>query len=94
MNGIYHALEDSEKTFGISFRLVMCFLRDSPVEHALNCLNEAIELKQTQKYNKLIAVGLDSDEMGYPPSLFQQVIEIALSRDNKVGIFKSTIVWL
>jgi adenosine deaminase len=65
-------LEDGLKEFGISFKLVMCFLRDETTESAFETLEIA------RKYKDLIiGVGLDSNEIGYPPSLFQSVFKKA-----------------
>ncbi len=57
----------------------MCFLRDSPVESALETLEVAAAAKRTGKYPRLVAVGLDSDEIDHPPSHFIHVFERARS---------------
>jgi adenosine deaminase len=64
---------DAERTLGISTRLIMCFLRDLSPESALKTLEEALPYRDW-----IIAVGLDSAEIGNPPSKFVKVFEKAL----------------
>lgn len=74
INGIYNALEKAEKEFGISSKLIMCFLRHLDENAAIKTLNEAIPFKKW-----IFAVGLDSSEFGHPPSKFKNVFEKAIS---------------
>jgi len=55
-------------SLGITAELILCFLRDRPVEEALATLRSAAPRAQ-----QLLGVGLDSAEAGYPPSLFAEV---------------------
>lgn len=66
--GIKSALRDGEKTFGISSHLIMCFLRDQTAESAMATLEMAIPFR-----DDIVAVGLDSAEVGNPPSKFETV---------------------
>jgi adenine deaminase len=68
LNGIYQALLDGEKQLGISSKLILCFLRHLSAEEAMTTLKQALPYK-----DKIIAVGLDSSELGNPPVKFQQV---------------------
>ncbi len=68
LNGIYTALEQSRRQFGISFGIIMCFLRHLDEEDAFKTLALALPHK-----NKIIGVGLDSSELGNPPSQFERV---------------------
>ena len=68
ITGIENALIDGEKKFGITFRIIMCFLRHLDQDDALRTLEMAIPFK-----NKIIGVGLDSSEKGHPPSKFNDV---------------------
>lgn len=72
INGIHRALEDGQQQLGISYRLIMCFLRHLPEEAAFKTLEEALKYKHW-----ITGVGLDSSEMGNPPSKFQNVFEKA-----------------
>lgn len=70
--GILRALEDADEMFGVSFRLIMCFLRDEPVEDAIHVLRTA-----HLYHSKIAGVGLDSAEVGFPPALFEDVFRAA-----------------
>jgi adenosine deaminase len=68
INGICSALDKAQNEWGMSSKLIMCFLRHLDEDSALTTLREA------QPYlSKIAGVGLDSSEMGRPPRLFQTV---------------------
>jgi adenine deaminase len=68
VEGIRRALDEGERTLGVTWRLIMCFLRDQPPASALEMLELALP------YRDVIAgVGLDSAEAGHPPSEFTEV---------------------
>jgi adenosine deaminase len=74
MSGYIKAIEQAEKDFGIKAKMILCFKRDSPVELA------RAALKLTTPYKSyIIAVGLASNERGYPPELFSEVFDEARS---------------
>jgi len=72
INGIHNAMAEANETLGISSKLIMCFLRDLDEASAIKTLHEAIRHK-----DKIIAVGLDSAEIGNPPSKFKNVFALA-----------------
>jgi len=72
INGIYQALDDAKKKLGISSVLIMSFLRHLDEASAFGCLRHALLHK-----DKIKAVGLDSSEIGNPPSKFNKVFEVA-----------------
>jgi adenosine deaminase len=72
IKGIDQALQDGKSQLGISSHLILCFLRHLSAELAMKTLEHAIAYK-----DKIIAVGLDSSELGNPPSKFQAVFERA-----------------
>jgi adenosine deaminase len=72
VGGIYEALQDGRSQFGITFRLIMCFLRHLSASDAQATLDEALPFK-----DKIHAVGLDSSEVGHPPSKFAGVFDRA-----------------
>jgi adenine deaminase len=78
IEGISSALKDGEKEFGISSNLILCFLRHLSEEDAIQTFEEALEFKDL-----IIGVGLDSSEVGYPPSKFKRVFEMALQKGFK-----------
>jgi len=72
INGIHRALGDAEPKLGITSELIMCFLRHLSAQKAMQTLNQA------QPYKEWIAaVGLDSSELGNPPSKFVEVFDKA-----------------
>lgn len=73
LSGIARAFQEGEK-MGISSALIMCFVRDMPVEDAAKTLELALPYKK-----HIIAVGLDSAERGNPPEKCAAVFEKALS---------------
>lgn len=72
INGIHAALKNAEKILGMTTRLIMCFLRHLPEEQAFKTLQAAIPFK-----DNIIAVGLDSSEVGNPPEKHQRVFAAA-----------------
>ncbi|MGB5353765.1 MAG: adenosine deaminase [Woeseia sp.] len=72
LDGIHGALAAGQKKHGISFRLILCFLRHLSAEDAMATLEEALPHKQ-----RIDAVGLDSSEVGHPPSKFTRVFDRA-----------------
>jgi len=74
VNGITKALKDGKEKLGIESQLIMCFLRHLDEKSAFDTLDSALKHK-----DKIIGVGLDSSEVGHPPSKFQRVFEKAHS---------------
>ena len=72
IQGIHSALEDGKEKLGISSKLIMCFLRHLDEAAAFETLNQALPYK-----NWIAGVGLDSSEMGHPPSKFERVFSKA-----------------
>lgn len=66
--GIYRALQQTKQQLGISSDLILCFLRHLSADSALKTLEQALPYKDT-----IPAVGLDSSEVGNPPSKFLKV---------------------
>ncbi len=56
----------------ISAELILSFLRHLPEEDAIHMLEEAMPYK-----DRIIAVGLDSSELGNPPAKFKHIFEMA-----------------
>src|SRR5262245_6517847 len=68
INGIDAALEGGKRDFGVSFRLILCFLRHLSEEAAFATLAQAMPYR-----DRITAVGLDSSEVGHPPAKFARV---------------------
>jgi adenosine deaminase len=72
IGGIHRAMLDAKQRLGMSSKLVMCFLRDLSEEGAMDTLREALPFK-----DRIVAVGLDSAEVGNPPEKFSRVFDRA-----------------
>jgi adenosine deaminase len=68
LSGLTDAIDKARREFGITARLIMCFLRHLPEEEAFDTLAQACRCKE-----HIFAVGLDSSEAGHPPSKFDRV---------------------
>jgi len=79
ITGISDALADGEKQWGITSRLILCFLRHLDEASAEATLDEAIPY-----LDRIAGVGLDSSEVGHPPSKFRNVFARARSLGLKV----------
>lgn len=67
VNGYYRATQDAAD-LGVSAELIMCFLRDLSADSAAEHLELAIPFK-----DKILGLGLDSDERNNPPAKFADV---------------------
>jgi adenosine deaminase len=72
LDGIWQALRDGERDLGITSHTIMCFLRDRSAQSAMATLDTAIAHQ-----DRIVAVGLDSAEVGNPPSKFSAVFDRA-----------------
>ncbi|MBI3746857.1 MAG: adenosine deaminase [Chloroflexi bacterium] len=72
MQGFAAARTRAEQEFGVASSLIMCFLRHLRGEAATATFEEA-----KPYLDQIVGVGLDSSEVGYPPSDFRQVFESA-----------------
>ena len=75
INGIYKALKKANKEFGLSFKIIMCFLRHLSEKSGFEMLDHAIAHK-----DKIFGVGLDSSEIGNPPSKFQKLFKKSIEK--------------
>src|ERR671910_3238047 len=72
ITGVRRALEDGQKRFGMSSHLIMCFLRHLSADEAMETLRQALPYRDW-----IVGVGLDSTEVGHPPTEFEAVFEEA-----------------
>ncbi len=70
INGITGALKQAQTELGMSSQLILSFLRHLSEEAAMETLQQALPFRE-----QFIGVGLDSSEMGHPPSKFVNVFE-------------------
>jgi len=84
VNGVASALATSEEEFGVSTLLIAAFLRDLPEEDALEVLEQLLAMNAP-----IAGIGLDSAEVGNPPSkfvrLYQRATEAGLHRIAHAG---------
>ena len=68
ITGIHKALEEAREEFGMTSRLILCFLRHLSEKAAFATLEEALPF-----LGWIEGVGLDSSEVGFPPEIFERV---------------------
>ncbi len=66
--GLAHACRRAHAEFGISARLILCFLRHLSEASAFQTLEQALPWRE-----HFVGVGLDSSERGHPPEKFERV---------------------
>ena len=74
IEGLHRACRRAHAELGLHVELILCFLRHLSEEAALQTLEEALPWR-----DRFIGVGLDSSELGHPPSKFQRVFARARS---------------
>ena len=72
MEGFLRAIDDAEERFGISAALILCFLRHLSGDEAVATWQEAAAY-----HDRILAVGLDSSEVGNPPEGFEEAYALA-----------------
>ena len=72
VEGLHRALAEAERRFGITYRLIACFLRHLSAADAMLTLDQVLAHREV-----IAAVGLDSSEVGHPPSKFAAVFDHA-----------------
>ena len=77
INGISRAQRDAAEKLGVESNLILCFLRDMSAESAAETLAAAEPF-----LDRIIGVGLDSDEKDNPPSKFAGVF----ARARELGL--------
>jgi adenine deaminase len=76
--GLLAGMAEAERSLGVSSKLILCFLRHLSEEDAFDTL------RQAEPYlDRLVAVGLDSSEVGHPPAKFERVFRAAHERGLK-----------
>lgn len=79
IDGLLAGMKEAEKKYGITSKLIMCFLRHLDESSSLRTLRSA------EPYlDRVTGVGLDSSEKGHPPSKFARVFQAARERGLKI----------
>ena len=77
IEGLLSAMDEAKATLGVTSKLILCFLRH------LDEASAFATLEQARPYlSRIAGVGLDSSELGHPPSKFAGVFEAA----GKLGL--------
>ncbi|MBW8812079.1 MAG: adenosine deaminase [Caulobacterales bacterium] len=79
IEGLLSGMAEAERTLGVSSSLILCFLRHLDEDAALATLKAA-----EPWLDRLLGVGLDSSEVGHPPSKFAKVFAAARQRGLKL----------
>ena len=79
ITGIHRALEKAKLELNISYKLIMSYLRHLSEEAAFKTLESSLPYKDW-----IDGVGLDSSEMGNPPSKFVNVFEASAKHGYKL----------
>jgi adenosine deaminase len=66
--GLHHACRRAHQEWGLSAKLILCFLRHLSEEAAFATLERALPYR-----DHFVGVGLDSSERGHPPEKFARV---------------------
>jgi adenosine deaminase len=74
ISGIHDAQQFASRELNLTSKLILCFLRHLSEDDAMKTLDVALPFRDA-----LVAVGLDSSELGHPPSKFRRVF--ARARD-------------
>ena len=72
IGGLLRGMDEARERHGITSKLILCFLRHLDEESAFATLRQA-----EPWLDRIEAVGLDSSELGHPPSKFQRVFDAA-----------------
>ena len=77
MEGLLQGMERAEAELGVTSKLILCFLRHLDEDAAFATLEAA-----TPWLDRIEGVGLDSSEVGHPPSKFERVF----ARARELGL--------
>jgi len=79
IDGLLAGMKEAEAKYGVTSKLIMCFLRHLDEESSFRTLQSA------EPYlDRIAGVGLDSSEKGHPPSKFTRVFAAARERELKI----------
>jgi len=79
VEGLSDAVAAAHREFGVDAAMIASIVRDHPVPDAHETLGELLRLQAP-----IIGLGLDSAEVGYPPSLFEDVFARARAEGLRI----------
>ncbi len=77
-DGLLAGMAEAEARHGLTSKLILCFLRHLDEDDAFATLKAA-----EPWLDRIVGVGLDSSEVGHPPSKFERVFEAAAAMGLK-----------
>jgi adenosine deaminase len=78
-DGLLSGMAEAKATLGVTSKLILCFLRHLDEDAAFATLRAA-----EPWLDRIVGVGLDSSEVGHPPSKFARVYRAARERGLKL----------
>ncbi|MDO8324387.1 MAG: adenosine deaminase [Phenylobacterium sp.] len=79
-DGLLDGMAQAERELGVTSKLILSYLRHLSEEDAFKTLREA------EPYlDRMVGVGLDSSELGHPPSKFAKVFKASRERGLKLS---------
>ena len=78
VTGLVAAQARAEKEYGLTSKLILCFLRHLSAEDADVSFEKAVSLGHFSD-GTLAGIGLDSSEVGFPPEIFREVYDKAFN---------------
>src|SRR5437868_2440804 len=79
IEGLLSGMAEAQASLRITSKLIMCFLRHLPEDAAFATLKAA-----EPWLDRIVGVGLDSSELGHPPSNFARVFKAARAQGLKL----------
>lgn len=79
--GYHDAVEQAQRELGLSAGLILCIVRDLPVESAEDVVERMLGFRE-----QVVGIGLDSDERGNPPAKFAHLFARAREAGFKVTV--------
>ena len=78
-DGLLAGMAEAEQTLGVTSKLILCYLRHLSEDAAFETL------RQAEPYlDRIAGVGLDSSEVGHPPTKFLKVFQASRERGLKL----------
>ncbi len=79
IDGLLDGMAEAESRWGVTSKLILCFLRHLSEDSAFETLEQA-----KPHLSKIAGVGLDSSEVGHPPAKFARVFKAARDLGLKI----------
>jgi adenosine deaminase len=84
LNGMIAALRDAEEELGISHGIIVSILRHLDADSAMQLIESTLKYRHENPGCPIMGIGLDSSELGHPPSKFVQAF--ARARENGLRV--------